>query len=536
MTAFALRGRVSVSGIPDVQVVCGERILCMNADRRNILIVDDIELNREILYELFHDQYNVLEAENGQAALDLIAEYGETIAVVLLDIVMPVMDGFGVLKNMISNKSIETIPVIMITAESDEEKALMGYSMGVVDIINKPFNPDIVRRRVQNTVDLYLHKFYLEDMVEMQTEALELQNEQLKMSNTFIIDALSTAVEFRDHESGQHIIRIRALTKILLETLSELDEKYRLSPEDINDIASASAMHDIGKIAISDLVLLKPGRLTTEEFAIMKTHTTEGCAILESINFTGNIAYYKYCYEICRHHHERWDGRGYPDGLKGDEIPLWAQVVSLADVYDALTSDRVYKPALSHDVAVKMIMDGECGVFNPELLSSFEKTALQFLDPEKIKEKSVLTASAPSVRAADSDILLLGSAASLAELEREKRRIITELTDDAIVDYDIKTDTANLSKGFREMTSFDEARISGFRHFLLSCEMIGQEQREHLLGAVLKMTRQEPFFETDLNVVLASGAVVLQARITAVFEGEGEDAAKAGYIAKIIKF
>jgi putative two-component system response regulator len=387
----------------------------MSADRKNILLVDDIELNREILYELFHEQYNVLEAENGQVALDLIAEYGQTIAIVLLDIVMPVMDGFGVLKNMILNKSIETIPVIMITAESDEEKALMGYSMGVVDIINKPFNPDIVRRRVQNTVDLYLHKFYLEDMVERQTKALELQNEQLKMSNTFIIDALSTAVEFRDHESGQHIIRIRALTRILLETLSELNEKYSLSPEEIDDIASASAMHDIGKIAISDLVLLKPGRLTAEEFAIMKTHTTEGCTILESINFTGNLAYYKYCYDICRHHHERWDGRGYPDGLKGDEIPLWAQVVSLADVYDALTSDRVYKPAISHDVAVKMIMDGECGVFNPELLVSFEKIAVQFLDPEKIKEKSALSAGAPSLRVADSDILLPGGAANSAE-------------------------------------------------------------------------------------------------------------------------
>jgi putative two-component system response regulator len=372
-------------------------------------------------------------------------------------------------------------------------------------------------------------------MVERQTKALELQNEQLKMSNTFIIDALSTAVEFRDHESGQHIIRIRALTKILLETLSELNEKYRLSPEEIDDIASASAMHDIGKIAISDLVLLKPGRLTAEEFTVMKTHTTEGCAILESINFTGNLAYYKYCYDICRHHHERWDGRGYPDGLKGDEIPLWAQVVSLADVYDALTSDRVYKPALSHDIAVKMIMDGECGVFNPEMLASFEKIAVQFLDPEKIKEKSDLAASAPSAQIADPDILLLGDAANLAELERTKRRIITGLTDDAIVDYDIKTDTANLSKSFREMLPLDEENMPGFRHFLLHCEELKQEQREHLLSAVLQLNRQNPNMETDLDVKLASGAVALRVRITAVFENEAADAAKAGYIAKLVK-
>jgi putative two-component system response regulator len=515
--------------------IIAERILFMSTDRRNILIVDDIEINREILYELFHDQYNVLEAENGQVALDLIAEYGQTIAIVLLDIVMPVMDGFGVLKSMIQSKAIETIPVIMITAESDEEKALMGYSMGVVDIINKPFNPDIVRRRVQNTVDLYLHKFYLEDMVERQTRALELQNEQLKMSNTFVIDALSTAVEFRDHESGQHIIRIRALTKILLETLSELDEKYRLPPDEINDIASASAMHDIGKIAISDLVLLKPGRLTAEEFTIMKTHTTEGCAILESINFTGNLTYYKYCYDICRHHHERWDGRGYPDGLKGDEIPLWAQVVSLADVYDALTSDRVYKPALSHDVAVKMIVAGECGIFNPELLASFEKTAVQFLDPEKIKEKSVLSISSPSVQNLTPDLLLLGDASNLTAIERSKRNALKDFTDDIILDYDINTDTAGLSKGFRELFSTEE-EISGFRHFFLSLENISKEHREQILGDVLKLNRQRPDMETTVDIKLSPGvACTLRVYIKTIFENDEDDAPKAGYVAKIVK-
>jgi putative two-component system response regulator len=507
----------------------------MSAERRNILIVDDIELNREILYELFHDQYNVLEAENGQVALDLIAEYGQTIAIVLLDIVMPVLDGFGVLKNMILNKSIETIPVIMITAESDEEKALLGYSMGVVDIINKPFNPDIVRRRVQNTVDLFLHKFYLEDMVERQTKKLELQNEQLKMSNTFVIDALSTAVEFRDHESGQHITRIRALTKILLETLSDLNEKYRLPPEEINDIASASAMHDIGKIAISDLVLLKPGRLTAEEFTIMKTHTTEGCAILESINFTGDIAYYKYCYDICRHHHERWDGRGYPDGLAGDEIPLWAQVVSLADVYDALTNDRVYKPAIEHDVSVKMIMDGECGIFNPELLASFEKTAAQFLDPEKIKEKSMLTTSSPNVRMADPDILLKEDVTNLLGIERAKRRAVAKFSDDLILDYDIKTDTAEFSNGLKELFGITEDSIVGFRHFLLNRDEIEQEQCERILNDVLKLDCDNPHMNVQLDFALASGvAREILIRIETVFESAATNAQKAGYVAKLV--
>jgi putative two-component system response regulator len=423
----------------------------------------------------------------------------------------------------------------MITAESDEEKALMGYSMGVVDIINKPFNPDIVRRRVQNTVDLFLHKFYLEDMVERQTKALELQNEQLKMSNTFVIDALSTAVEFRDHESGQHIIRIRALTRILLETLSEINEKYHLPPEEINDIASASAMHDIGKIAISDLVLLKPGRLTAEEFAVMKTHTTEGCAILESINFTGNLTYYKYCYEICRHHHERWDGRGYPDGLKGDEIPLWAQVVSLADVYDALTSDRVYKPAIEHDVAVKMIIKGECGVFNPELLASFEKTAVQFLDPEKIKEKSVLTTSSPSVRVSDPEVLLLEDVSKSAETERAKRRAVIGLTDDIILDYDIRTDTACLSKGFRELFGVREDSVRGFRHSVLNSVKLERARCEYVLGAMMKLDREDPDMETPMDVTLASGDVIKTTlRVSAVFES-GDEGKKAGYAVKFVR-
>jgi putative two-component system response regulator len=294
-------------------------------------------------------------------------------------------------------------------------------------------------------------------------------------------------------------------------------------------------MHDIGKIAISDLVLLKPGRLTAEEFTIMKTHTTEGCAILESINFTGDIAYYKYCYDICRHHHERWDGRGYPDGLAGDEIPLWAQVVSLADVYDALTNDRVYKPAIEHDVAVKMIMDGECGIFNPELLASFEKTAVQFLDPEKIKEKSMLTTSSPNVRIADSDILLKEDVSNLLGIERAKRRAVARFSDDLILDYDIKTDTAEFSKGFKELFDVDEDSIVGFRHFLLSRDEIEQEQCERILNDVIKLDRDNPHMEMRLDFAPASGvAREILVRIEAVFESAATNAQKAGYVVKLV--
>lgn len=336
--------------------------------KRKLLVVDDIPLNRLILTELFSQQYDVLEAEDGKAAMDVIERQGGSLACVLLDIVMPVMDGFEVLQRMNESGLIKTVPVILITGENDDEKALKGYTLGVADLVDKPFSPEIVERRVQNVVDLYAHKQDLELKLAEQKKALESQAERLRQSNMFVIDALSTTVEFRDSESGEHIKRIRMLTKIMLEALRE---EYPLSNEEIEAVSSASAMHDIGKIAIPDSILLKPGRLTKEEFEIMKSHTVRGCEILSSLNHTQDQEYFNYSYEICRHHHERWDGRGYPDGLKGDDISIWAQATSLADVYDALTSKRVYKDAYTHDEAVAMILNGECGEFNPKMLERF---------------------------------------------------------------------------------------------------------------------------------------------------------------------
>ncbi|MCL1848798.1 MAG: response regulator [Clostridiales bacterium] len=348
---------------------------------KKILVVDDIELNRLILTDLFDQEFEILQAENGQEALDFLSRYPSEIAIVLLDLVMPVMDGFGVLQSMWDSKLIQSIPVILITGENDDEKSLKGFELGVSDLISKPFNSEIVYRRVLNVVDLYAHKQNLEEKLAEQKEMLERQAERLHQSNQFVIDALSTTVEFRSSESGEHIKRIRGLTKILLEAIVEYyPEDYPLTTEEISIISSASAMHDIGKISIPDSILLKPGPLTTEEFEIMKTHTTRGCEILSTISNTQDQEYYKYCYEICRHHHERWDGNGYPDALKGDEISIWAQATSIADVYDALTSKRVYKPAFSHEQAANMIIQGECGIFNPKLLDCFDKRRDSLLD------------------------------------------------------------------------------------------------------------------------------------------------------------
>lgn len=348
--------------------------------RKKLLVVDDIQLNRMILKELFSDRYDVIEAPNGEVAIGLINLYGKEIAIVLLDIVMPVMDGFEVLQQMNESGIIGTVPVILITGENDDEKALKGYELGVADLINKPFNPDIVERRVENVVALYANQQNLEMKLAEQKKELEDQAERLRQSNLFVIDALSTTVEFRNFESGDHIKRIRTLTKVLL---TSMKDEYNLTDEEISAISSASAMHDIGKIAIPDSILLKPGPLNREEFEVMKTHTIRGCEILSSLNYTQDQEYFTYCYEICRHHHERWDGGGYPDGLKGDDISIWAQATSLADVYDALTSKRVYKDAYAHEKAVEMIVNGECGIFNPKMLEHFVACQDELLDQSK---------------------------------------------------------------------------------------------------------------------------------------------------------
>jgi len=336
-----------------------------------MLVVDDEEINRVILAELFSEQFEVLQAENGAKALKLINKHRDDLSVVLLDIIMPVMDGFEVLNEMNVTGLIKKIPVILITGDYIDDNILLGYKLGVSDVASKPFNADIIQKRVENVVDLYDYKSHLERKVHEQTQKIEQQAEKLKQSNQFVIDALSTTMEFRSLESGEHIKRVRYFTKLFLETARTY---YPLTNEQIEAISNASTMHDIGKIAIPDHILLKPGRLTPREFEIMKTHTTRGCEILQNINHTQqDKEFYTYCYEICRYHHEKYDGCGYPDGLKGDKIPIWAQATALADVYDALTSKRVYKEAYHHNKAVGMITNGECGMFNPKLIECFLK-------------------------------------------------------------------------------------------------------------------------------------------------------------------
>jgi putative two-component system response regulator len=288
--------------------------------------------------------------------------------------VMPVMDGFGVLKAMNRSGKINSIPVILVTSEDDDEMSLESYSLGVSDVIHKPFNASIVNQRVTNVVDLYIYKNHLEEKLVEQKDELIQQEGRIKQMNFSLIDTLSAMVEFRDLESGKHIQRTRLLIKLILKNIRD---KYPLTDEQLELISSASALHDVGKIAIPDAVLLKPGRLTPEEYDVMKTHTVRGSDIIETLDLLQEEDYYKYCHDICRYHHERYDGKGYPDGLKGDDVPIWAQAAALTDVYDALTSKRVYKDAFTHEKAVEMIVNGECGIFNPVLIETLQEISPQ---------------------------------------------------------------------------------------------------------------------------------------------------------------
>lgn len=332
--------------------------------KETILIVDDQEINRQILIENFKDTYKILEAQNGVDALKIIEN--NKIAAVLLDLIMPVMNGIDVLREMNEKGLIEHIPVFIITSADSQQMLLDAYNLGAVDVITKPFIITFFKCRISNIIELYRHRNDLEDVVSEQVE-------KLSRINRSMVEALATLIEFRDCESGEHVRRICDLTKIMMSRISSMYPEYYLPKDEIDKIVISSILHDVGKIAIPDVILNKPARLTPDEFEIMKLHAVKGCEILTQIPNIIDEDVSKYAYDICRYHHERWDGRGYPDGLVGDAIPIWAQAVAVADVYDALISPRVYKEAYDHDTAVQMIFDGKCGQFNPKVLAAFNK-------------------------------------------------------------------------------------------------------------------------------------------------------------------
>lgn len=365
----------------------------MDISKKMILIVDDNAMNREMLSFILEDRCSVMEAKNGLEAISALQEYGHLIDLVLLDIVMPDMDGFSVLSVMNYNHWIQDIPVIMITSENAPSSVERAFQLGVSDFIVRPFDTFIVRQRVSNTLALYGRQRRLIDLATNQLYEKE-------RNTDLLINILSYIVEFRNGESGLHVLHVQRVTKILLRHLADLAPQYNLTMQDITRISTASALHDIGKIAIDEHILNKPGKLTDEEYAVMKTHSAIGADILKRLTIFESEPLVKTAYEICRWHHERYDGKGYPDGLAGDEIPISAQAVAMADVYDALTSDRCYHKARSHEESIAMIRNNECGVFNPLLQQCLTDAA------DEIKEKTA--AAIPTLRS-DRDLKKLTS-------------------------------------------------------------------------------------------------------------------------------
>ena len=342
--------------------------------RDTILIVDDIEINRIILAEMLKDDYDIVEAGSGSEACRLLFKEKLSPTVVLLDIMMPDIDGFEVLKKMRRSNATKHIPVLFITAADSDESESQGLKSGAADYITKPFNHDIVRARVDNHVNLARYRYRLEQLVEKKAAEVTRTYEQT-------LEVLATIIEYRNLESGAHIRRTTMLTEVLVSKMLEM-EKFRpmLLAKNALSLIKASALHDIGKIGITDSILLKPGKLSPEEFDIIKSHTTIGSHIIDSISSTlpDNDMYLKYANEICLCHHERWDGLGYPNRLKGEEIPLSARIISVVDVYDALANPRCYKEAYSHEVSLNIVSEGSGTQFDPDIIALLPHAAEAF--------------------------------------------------------------------------------------------------------------------------------------------------------------
>lgn len=342
--------------------------------KKKILVVDDDSLSRELLRKIFEDEYEIIAAGDGQEAIYAIREHMEDLAVILLDLLMPVLNGYQVLQVLNAEKITDKIPVVLISSQTDVNTELSVYALGAASVISKPFVAELVKRNVNNIVSLRQSAAGMEEIIQNQSKKLDEQQQRLDNYNDHLLEALSNIVEFRDLESGTHIKRVKGLTRIVAQAYQKLYPEAGLTDHKIKIIVRSSITHDIGKIAIPDSILLKPGRLTEEERKIMMDHTKKGCEILNLLTDVQNQEQLSVSYDICRYHHERIDGRGYPDGLIGDEIPLSAQLVSIADVYDALVSERCYKKAYDRETAYQMIMDGECGAFSEKVLKCLEES------------------------------------------------------------------------------------------------------------------------------------------------------------------
>lgn len=502
-----------------------------NATEKNarILIVDDSEMNRDMLSDMLSDDYDIVEAADGEEALSILKERVYDIDLVLLDIIMPAVDGFGVLDVMKRYHWIDNTPVIMISSETSQSYIRKAFELGVTDYILRPFDSFIIHKRVSNTLMLYRKQKKL-------LSALEEQVYENEKNNSMMINVLAHIVEFRNGESGMHVHHIKQLTSILLQNLIEKTDKYHLTENDILLISTASSLHDIGKISIDDKILNKPGRLTAEEFEVIKTHSIIGAEMLQDLHNTHNYPLFDKAYEICRWHHERYDGKGYPDGLSGEEIPISAQVTSLADVYDALTSNRCYKKAFSHEKAMEMILDGQCGAFNPVLLQCLKDC-----------EKQILAEFSDSIDTTQDDRLLIRATEELVENKissdkidfsahlpiaaRERWNFFSDGSGEIQFEYDAMLDVLRLTKygakvlGLQELTMHPRGLKQGY---------LGAQNIQTILDAMQsEASLEKPVVKIKKHISLNGPRRWYEIRIRTLWSNE-ENPKYTGILGRII--
>lgn len=445
--------------------------------KKQLLVADDSEMNRSMLADILEEEFDVLEAADGVEAIEMLEKYGNEISAVLLDIVMPQMNGFEVLSVMNRRHWIEEIPVIIISAESGSKQIERAFDLGATDFIMRPFDAMLVYRRVINTVLLYAKQKRLLELV------IDQINEKERRSQ-IMVNILSHIVEFRNGESSLHVVNVHTFTELMLLQLQRLTDQYELTQAEISIISTASALHDIGKMAVDEKILNKPGRLTPEEFEEMKRHTVMGAQMLENLPEYQDEQMVKTAWAICRWHHERYDGGGYPDGLKGDEIPISAQVVALADVYDALTSDRCYKKAIPHKIAIQMILDGQCGVFNPLLVRCLQqmedvlgmKLTANQLSRQNNLRSNLLQEIFKGERQYASDRSL-----RLMAQEREKFNSFSAMTNETQFEYNILTDTLTISEWGAGKHKLDQI-ITDPMHNEKLLEVLGENNLKEICG------------------------------------------------------
>ena len=467
-------------------------------EKQKILIVDDSEMNRSILADMLGDEYEIVEAVDGAEAVARLNMDSTDISLLLLDIVMPNMDGFEVLAVMNRRNWIQDIPVIMISAENTSSYIEHAYELGVTDFISRPFDGQIVHRRVINTIMLYAKQKRLIELVSDQIYEKE-------RSNNLMVSILSHIVEFRNGESGMHVLHINMMTEILLQTVMRKTDKYNLKRSDIPIITMASALHDIGKISIPGEILNKPGKLTKEEFDTMKTHTLVGAEMLDQLTYYKDEALVKVAYQICRWHHERYDGRGYPDGLAGEEIPIAAQIVALADVYDALTSVRVYKPAFSHEKAIEMITNGECGAFNPLLLQCLLESTDSIR--EQLAVNSIKQESDRNIRNITEDLLHYEDLSAsertlrLLEHERTKYQFFASLSSEVQFEYTEEPSMLTLSDVGAKLLNAAEITMNPFEDEKIT-SIADEKILEEIRNLVMASTPESPVIQYDGELLI----------------------------------